>query len=128
MGASVNQRHVVCSCLALLGVWFFGVSPAWAHARLERAVPAVGATVGSPPTAVALKFTEPVRVDACHVEVYDADGRQINGGVLEQPKPNELRLPLPPLPSGGHYTVHWTVTSVDGHQVQGSFEFSGSVP
>jgi methionine-rich copper-binding protein CopC len=59
--------------------------------------------------------------------VLDAHGQAIATGVLEHPKPDELRLPLPPL-SAGDYTVHWAVTSVDTHQTEGRFEFTVSAP
>ena len=74
-----------------------------------------------------LTFTEPLEPEFCKVEVHDAGGHALDVGALEHPKPQQLRVTLPPL-SAGDYTVHWAGTSIDTHQTEGSFDFTVEAP
>ncbi len=122
------QKHAaVIILLIALGVGLLAPPAARAHAFLDHADPRGGSTVRAAPGAVSLTFTEPVEASFCRIDVHDAHGQAFSAGVLEHPKPEELRLPLPVL-SAGRYTVHWTVTSVDTHQTEGRFEFTVSAP
>ena len=112
---------------AILSIPSLIVSSAFAHAFLEHAEPRVGSTVQSSPPTLTLRFTEPVELNFCRVELRDAKGQGMEIGALEQPKPEELRVTLPPL-SVGDYTVHWAVTSVDTHQTEGNFDFTVAAP
>ncbi len=121
------RPSVVIILLVVTGAGWLGPLRVRAHAFLDHAEPRVGSAVHAAPAAVSLTFTEPVEASFCRVDVRDAQGQPIAGGVLEHPKPEELRLPLPPL-SPGDYTVHWSVTSVDTHQTEGRFEFTVATP
>ena len=121
----MKAHWTIFTALILIEVGFLGPPSACAHALLDHAEPRVGSTVSSAPSALRLTFTEPLEVDFCRVDVRDTQARRIAGDTLERPKPEELRLALPPL-SPGTYTVHWAVTSVDMHQTEGSFEFTVS--
>ena len=123
----MQRRPDVIILLIGLGVGLLGPPPARAHAFLAHAEPRVGSTGHTAPAAVSVTFTEPVEPSFCRVDVRDAHGQAIGAGVLEHPKPDELRLPLPPL-AAGDYTVHWTVISVDTHQTEGRFEFTVAPP
>jgi methionine-rich copper-binding protein CopC len=97
---------------------------AHAHAMLERANPPVGGTVGSPPRAVSLTFTEKVEPAFSTIRVENASGARVDAGKpqVEQGNANTLRVGLKPL-SPGTYKVIWKVLSVDTHTTQGSFSF-----
>jgi methionine-rich copper-binding protein CopC len=112
---------------ALLAVGLLQAEPASAHAFLDHAEPRVGSTVTASPAAVQLTFTEPVEAAFSRIEVRNAQEQRIDAGAVERPTPTELRLALPPLPAG-MYTVHWSVTSVDTHQTEGSFQFTVAHP
>ena len=117
------KRHgIACVLWILGGVGLCGPPAARAHALLDHAEPRVGSTVSAAPAAVSLTFTEPVELGFCRVEVRDGRGEKIAATTLEHPRPEQLRLPLPAL-SAGDYTVHWTVTSIDTHQTEGTYEF-----
>jgi methionine-rich copper-binding protein CopC len=99
-------------------------TPAFAHAFLDRASPAVGSEVsGSPPT-LNLTYTEPVEPLFSSVKVTDASGARVDQG---KPAPEDdgrvLSVKLKTLPPGV-YTVEWHVTSVDTHKTEGHFTFT----
>ena len=114
------MRYSVLMLLAL-----FAVSPAFAHAFLVRAVPAVGSTVASTPSVLTLVFTEKVEPRFTHVQVLDAKGAPVATGAPRADPADErgLIVSLPKLPPGA-YTVIWHATSVDTHKTEGHFGFS----
>jgi methionine-rich copper-binding protein CopC len=95
---------------------------AQAHAMLDRASPAVGSTVGAPPRAVMLTFTENIEPAFSSVRVEDASGARVDQGKAQLAGRNVLRVGLKPL-APGSYKVIWKVLSVDTHATQGSFSF-----
>lgn len=100
---------------------------ALAHGELDvaRSTPGPGSINGVPPEAVELWFTEPLEEARSSIEVYDADRQRVdNGDVQVDPAdPQHMRVTLPRLPDGT-YTVAWRSASlVDGHVLQGTFEF-----
>ena len=123
----MQRYRLALTALTVAGMGLLGPPRASAHAFLDHAEPRVGSSVSTAPAAVTLTFTETVEPGFCHVEVRSAHGNKVAAGELEHPKPEDVRLPLPPLLSG-NYTVHWTVNSVDAHQTQGRFEFTVSPP
>jgi copper resistance protein C len=101
------------------------VSPAFAHAFLERSDPPVGSEVTSPPRQISLRFTEGVEPLFSSVTIRDAQGAAISVGKLHTaPSDNRRLLVDVPELHAGHYTVTWHVTSVDTHKTEGSFQFS----
>jgi methionine-rich copper-binding protein CopC len=123
----MQRRWTGVIVLVATGVGLLGGHLAHAHAFLDHAEPRVGSTVHAAPVAVVLTFTEPVEAGFCRVDVRTEHDAPVTASALDHPKPEELRLPLPPLPPGV-YTVHWTVTSVDTHQTEGRFEFTVASP
>jgi methionine-rich copper-binding protein CopC len=97
---------------------------AHAHAMLDRAIPPVGGTVGSPPRAVSLTFTEKLEPAFSTIRVENASGARVDAGKpqVERGSGNILRVGLKPLPPGS-YKVIWKVLSVDTHTTEGSFSF-----
>ncbi len=99
-------------------------APAFAHAFLERASPAVGSEVSVSPPALNLSYTEPVEPLFSSVTVTDSSGARVDAG---KPTPQDdgrvLSVPLKPL-GPGVYAVEWHVTSVDTHKTEGHFTFT----
>ena len=112
--------HLVAAALLALGA-----RGAAAHAFLDHADPAVGATVTSPPKLLKLWFTETVEPAFSKVELTTSDGTPVPTGraALSPSDPSELDLPLTsPLPAGS-YKVSWHVVSTDTHRTEGDFTF-----
>jgi copper resistance protein C len=107
--------------LALLLLTMFGCSSvAQAHARLDRASPAVGSTVASSPGAVTLHFTEKLEPKFSGGEVRGPGGTRVDHG--SSVSGNVMRLGVGGL-RPGRYSVTWHALSVDTHKTQGSFSF-----
>jgi methionine-rich copper-binding protein CopC len=123
----MSIRHSPWIGALLVAVVVLGARAAWAHAFLAHAEPRVGSTVHGAPAAVTATFTEPIEASFSRLEVFDANGQRIDSAAVEHPKPQELRVALPPVPPGD-YTVHWAVTSVDTHQTEGRFDFTVVAP
>lgn len=115
------MRKFLVILLCLVGA----AQPAWAHAMLEKAVPAVGSTVKAAPKELTLTFSEGVEPAFTTVEVTDAGGKRVDSG-KPQAAPNDRRVltvALQPL-GPGQYTVVWHALSVDTHRTEGRFTFS----
>jgi len=123
-GWRVSPARIV---LGVLAVGFLRAPPAFAHAFLDHAEPRVGSTANPSLAAVTLTFTEPVEPAFCRVELLDASGKRVETGAPEHPKPDVLRVTIPPL-AAGSYKVHWAVVSVDTHPTEGTFAFSVKNP
>jgi hypothetical protein len=97
---------------------------AFAHAQLEKAIPAVGGAVVSP-SEIRLEFSEGVEPKFSKVSVTGPSGVVPLGAAKTDPSnPAVLIAPIPkPLPAGA-YKVHWQAVSVDTHHTQGTFEFT----
>lgn len=102
-------------------------SPAFAHAFLKKADPAVGATLLKAPPRLVLHYTEGVEPAFSSVEVLDAHGKRVDAGDLHTAPGDATTLieGLKPL-GAGTYTVEWHATSVDTHKTEGKFSFSVS--
>lgn len=100
--------------LGLVSVVTAGVADA--HTHLVKIIPALGATLTSPPSAVVLTFSEPVGTGFATVRVTDGSGRDVGAGpakiagaVVTQPLMSTL--------ASGPYAVAFRVVSSDGHPV-----------
>jgi methionine-rich copper-binding protein CopC len=103
-----------------------GLSPAFAHAFLVKADPAVGSTVSTAPTRLQMTYTEGLEVPFCSVTVTSAAGTVVNGKPQAVPgHGNEMAVPLH-ITAPGRYSVTWHAVAVDTHHTQGSFEFTVS--
>ena len=102
-----------------------GASPAFAHAFLKHASPAVGSSNPTAPENLTLSYTEDLEVPFCTVVVTDPAGNPVQTA-KPQPvagHPDELSVPLH-ITAPGKYTVTWHALSVDTHKTEGSFSFS----
>ncbi|GAA1908229.1 hypothetical protein GCM10009737_06520 [Nocardioides lentus] len=102
------------------GTLALGVPTAAAHASLVSATPADGAVVDTPPSEVALTFSEEVRDPAFVSVSHDgqrvgADGRaEVDGATVSVPQTGT---------EAGAYTVAYRVVSADGHPIEGEYTF-----
>ncbi|MFJ6672981.1 copper resistance protein CopC [Actinosynnema sp. NPDC091369] len=109
---------------ALIGV----ATPASAHTDLLSSDPASGASVPQRPTRLTLTFTEPVPAESAAVTVTGPDGAAWPTGEVTASGAT-LTVPLAESTSpAGQYTVSWTVESLDGDFVDGTFAFTLTAP
>jgi methionine-rich copper-binding protein CopC len=115
---AVYSKVIVAMAIAL------GSVAAYAHAHLDRASPAAGATVASAPGEVVLHFSEKLEPNFSAVAVRDAAGKQVDKGDARVDEADRavLRVSLQPL-APGRYKVEWRVTSVDAHSHKGDYTF-----
>ena len=116
--------HRFIYVIATLALLLLGAGPAFAHAHLERATPAVGSTVTAAPKEVVLLFTEKLEPAFSTIEVRDAKGGAVQAGKASVGGDRtQLRVHLKTL-GPGTYKVIWRVLSVDTHRTQGDFSFT----
>ena len=117
------KRLLVIVGLAFLVLSIMAV-PARAHAGFVSSNPEPGAELGSPPGVVTLRFSEPLNERLSRAEVLSPDGRRFEGAPEES---GEIVLRLT-TNAPGIYRVTWkTVSTIDGHTLEGSFEFGVGV-
>ena len=109
---------------AVIAVVLLDAVTAYAHAHLDRASPAAGATAATAPTEVALHFTESLESRLSAILVRDAAGKQVDKGnsSVDEKDRALLKVSLPPL-APGTYKVEWRVISVDTHSSKGEYTF-----
>lgn len=120
------RRLLTLSAIGLAAlVW--PVTAASAHADLASSDPASGATLATPPTQIALTFTEAPDPSLSTVKVRDANGIPVATGPVKPAGPQTLSVSLPEALPDGVYTVSWrSVSADDGHLTAGSFSFGVS--
>jgi copper transport protein len=108
--------------LLLLGFVFAG--PASAHATLDDATPAPGATLAQSPLVIELRFSEAVSLVSGSIRLFDAAGQELSIQSAKHPDGRSSAVQVSPgvLPGGG-YVVAWRAVSADGHPVHGAFTF-----
>ncbi len=102
-----------------------------AHAKVYKAIPAIGSTIAKPPTSVTVFTLENINPDPkkSNLWVYDPAGELISQGnaTVSLSNPREMSIPIKPDPknSNGVYIVRWiTVSAEDGDPDQGAFFFT----
>ncbi|GIK77742.1 MAG: hypothetical protein EDQ89_03970 [Acidobacteria bacterium] len=107
--------------LTLAGLALAG--PAWGHAAFLESEPAPGANLKRAPLEVKLEFTEPLNERLTGVELLDEQERPAPAQIELTGRDGVIVRPNDRLP-GGVYTVSWyTVSTLDGHPLEGTFEF-----
>lgn len=116
----MKRVHRALAALAALVL----ASAALAHAMLQRASPAVGSRVSSPPARVELWFSEPLEPAFSTLKVLDASGRQVDKRdvAVDASEPRHIAVSVPELPRG-RYRVVWRAVSVDSHATSGDHTF-----
>ena len=97
---------------------------AHAHAFVDHAEPAVGATVKQMPREVRIWFTEAIEPAFSSIQVFDAAGKEVDKKDMHLDPSNRSLLQISLQPLGlGTYKVVWRVVSVDTHVTKGDFTF-----
>jgi copper(I)-binding protein len=109
---------VLCVAFALM------ISPATAHAFLEKASPSAGENMNAAPAKVELHFSEALEPAFSGAIVIDSDGRDMSAGASAV-SGSRINVPLKKLPPG-RYKVSWHAVSTDAHRTEGKYSFTVS--
>lgn len=125
-GSSSCLRAFVVIPLTAIALLTLPSAVASAHAFLDHAEPKVGQTVKKSPGTVEIWFTQQPEHAFSTIQVFDADGKEVqNGKVRTDPKDEKaLIVAIPENLPPGTYKVVWKVLSVDTHRSQGDFKFT----
>lgn len=113
----------LCVVPTLAGLFLIATAaPAWAHAILNSADPAVDGVAVVAPSQLSLTFSENVEVSFGAIRVYTCAGARITTGAPHHSAASDhtVVLPVPKL-APGVYLVAWRVISADSHPVAGTY-------
>src|SRR5215212_4809168 len=104
-------------------------APAFGHAAFVGSDPSPGQRLEASPGRITLVFTEPLNGSLARAELHSVQGgRPIAAAVSVQQRRRLVLTPSRPLPRGA-YRVDWhTVSTEDGHALEGAFAFGVRVP
>lgn len=124
MPASYRPRQVALTSSLLLALTFAAPGDAFAHAAFVGATPTPGARTEASPRQVTLTFTEPVNGRLTSVELESvASGAKVATTLSTQGGSQLVAKPKTGLDTGA-YRVDWhTVSTEDGHALEGRFSF-----
>ena len=120
-------RRLLVVLIVLAGA-LVAPSVAAGHVTLESATPEVQSSLGTAPTQILLRFTEPVAVSPTAIRVLAADGTVLSGAARTAAGDRVVIAPVSGLTRGSAYTVRWRVSGQDGHSPAGVFTFGVGVP
>lgn len=102
---------------------------AHAHAALTRSDPTAAATLGAPPSAVRLTFSEEPQPSLSSITVTDAKGgaHQVGRANAVPGDPTTLSVPTKDLGRGVYTVTYRVVSAVDGHAGRGAYAFGVGV-
>lgn len=117
----IRSRWLTLAALLGLLVTLGAAQLAYAHSGLVSVIPADGATLTAPPTAIELVFNEDVNPQFSAVVVTrDGNGVQMDTPVVAGPKlTSAVKESLTP----GNYRIAYRVVSKDGHPISGDTTF-----
>jgi copper transport protein len=96
---------------------------AFAHAAFVGSTPEPGTRLATSPRQVVLDFTEPLNRRLSRATLLGAGGSRVPAQVRAASNRRLVLTPAKPLPTGA-YGVEWhTVSTLDGHALEGSFSF-----
>jgi len=109
---------------AILAVIFLA-GPAFAHSKLESAIPAADVSVIASPKEIKLNFSEAIIAKFSGLELKDEGGHIVTTGdpVTDSKDPKQLVVPVSALLTPGRYTVNWHAVSEDTHKIKGDYSF-----
>ncbi|MGH2824932.1 MAG: copper resistance CopC family protein, partial [Thermoleophilaceae bacterium] len=104
-------------------------APAAAHSAFVGSSPSPGTRLGETPAELALRFTEPLNRKLSTAELVAVESGERFPVEVSAPTAKYLTLvPSGPLPRGA-YRVEWhTVSTLDGHALEGTFSFGVRAP
>ena len=115
-------RMFTLTLIAAVGFLFFaGISPASAHARLISSSPANGQALAQGPTQIVLTFDQPVTVQTLRATSDDGTEVQLGTPVVSG---NTVTTPWPGGQKPGLYRLGYVMNSQDGHAVEGLMLFT----
>ncbi|HEX7775572.1 MAG TPA: copper homeostasis periplasmic binding protein CopC [Parvibaculum sp.] len=115
------KKYLVLTILAWAAL---AASPAFAHARLEKADPAAGSMPAAPVAHIDLHYSEALEPHFSKAVLSDENGKPVDASSALDPEDARHLVLTPKTPlDGGTYKVEWRVVSVDTHKTQGGFEF-----
>ena len=122
---------MVCLLGLLVGLVLAGISAdrAAAHAAFVGAEPVAGGRAEAPPREIALSFTEPLNGRLSRITVVAVStGRTVRTSAVTSARSRLSIQPQAELPDGA-YLVRWfTVSTEDGHALEGSYSFGVRAP
>lgn len=111
--------------LASLGLTIVA-APAFAHAHLKSAIPAVDGTVATAPTELDLTFSEGLNLKFTGVKVTGPAKAAVATGAatIGAGDDTTLVVPVSNTLAAGSYAVAWHALSTDGHKTSGRYTFT----
>ncbi|HZR01443.1 MAG TPA: copper resistance protein CopC [Chloroflexota bacterium] len=102
------------------------VTPALAHAVVASSDPADGAVLAVPPTAIVVRFSEPVQPFGVGLTLVGPDGRPVAADAV---RVDGAQLVLPVRATQpGTYRARWQVVAGDTHPARGTLTFAVGAP
>lgn len=120
------QKWLTAAVLGLLAVIVLPAAPAFAHAKLTGSNPQAGQMITAALPAITLSFSGPVKAEVTTIVVAGPDGVNMTSGPATLSDVT-LTQPVNPLPPG-QIKVTWRTVSVDGHTIEGTFDFTNAAP
>ena len=106
-----------------------GAAPASAHSAFLGSSPQPGTRLEQSPPKVALRFTEPLETRLSRVTLVAVDSGDELPAQVSTPSAKELAVVSGVPLLRGAYRVEWhTVSTLDGHALEGSFSFGVGAP
>jgi methionine-rich copper-binding protein CopC len=132
-GSSLIVPHPIRALRRALAVgltlWVVLPATAHGHSAFLGSDPAPGERLQTAPASIAMRFTEPVNLRLSRARLIAVAGGRRVGALASAARGNRLVLrPNRPLARGA-YRVEWhTVSTEDGHALEGSFSFGVRAP
>ena len=122
------MRRLLVPLLAA-AVLLAGAAPAFGHAAFVGSDPRPGQRLDEPPGRITMFFTEPLNASLASATLKNVgSGEAVAAAVDVQDRTRLVLTPARPLPRGA-YRVDWhTVSTEDGHALEGAFAFGVQVP
>lgn len=120
------KLRLLLASLAAVVIVAVSAAPASAHNVLRSTTPAQGETLSRTPRTVVLTFNGPAIAMGTQLLVTGPDGN-VAVGAPQLVNDTVVQDVAPGAPAG-RYTVTWRVTSIDGHPISGTFDFTSTAP
>ena len=117
-----HKRYHKILILFLLFIVFVP-QDAFAHAIIEKAIPAPNSQVKEPPKEIVLTFNERMEEELYSIKVFNADGDIVTESETQLSIDQKQLTQVLPTLSDGTYTVSYRVLSADGHPIEGSYVY-----
>ncbi|KVV55611.1 copper resistance protein CopC [Burkholderia territorii] len=112
------------AALAAAGAIAAVPAAAFAHGKLETAVPATGSALDTAPDTLRLTFNEDLEAAFSSVKVSDGSGNPVvhERAKVDASNPRVMTVAMPKL-APGTYTVQWVAMTADAHRTKGTYSF-----